>query len=66
MKFVRGKGNHMKIWWKSVAGMRAVSTGTLRQNKHVMLNGQEGSCGWMWLDGVKKVDFGFKEVEYRC
>ena len=47
MRFVREKGSHMKIWCKSVAGMRTVSVGTLRLNKLVMLKAPGGSCGWM-------------------
>ena len=47
MRFVRGKGSHMKIWCKSVAGMRTVCAETLRLNKLVMLKAPGGSCGWM-------------------
>lgn len=49
----------MKIWWKSVARMRAISARTLRWNERVMLQRQEGSCvAGVWLVGVKTVDFG--------
>ena len=65
MRFVRGKGNHMKIWYKSVAGM-TVSADTLRLNKLVLLKAPGGSCGWMWLLRVKEIDFRVMEVGYRC